>query len=41
MAGEPERAARLQRAKDGIAIDPETWQELRQAGHKVGVTLPE
>ena len=41
MAGEPERAARLQRAKDGIAIDPETWNELRQAGQKVGVTLPE
>ena len=41
MAGEPERAARLQRARDGIAIDPETWLELRQAGQKVGVTLPE
>ena len=41
MAGEPERAARLQRARDGIAIDPETWLELRQAGDKVGVTLPE
>jgi uncharacterized oxidoreductase len=40
MAGEPERAARLKRAKDGIAIDPETWLELRQAGDKVGVVLP-
>jgi uncharacterized oxidoreductase len=39
MAGEPERAARLQRAQDGIAIDPETWNELLQAGQKVGVSL--
>ncbi len=40
IAGEPERAARLQREKEGIAIDAQTWQEIVAAGAKVGVVLP-
>jgi uncharacterized oxidoreductase len=39
MAGEPERAARLQRERDGIAIDAQTWQEMVAAAAKVGVAL--
>ena len=40
IAGEPERAARLQREKDGISMDAQTWQEIVAAGAKVGVALP-
>jgi hydroxycarboxylate dehydrogenase B len=40
IAGEPERAARLQREKDGITIDAQTWMEMVDAGAKVGVALP-
>jgi hydroxycarboxylate dehydrogenase B len=39
MAGEPERAARLQREQDGISIDAQTWQEMVAAAEKVGVVL--
>lgn len=39
IAGEPERAARLQREKDGIEIDPSTWEEIVLAGRKVGVDV--
>lgn len=39
MAGEPERAMRLQRAQDGIEIDLQTWQEMVEAAGKVGVSL--
>lgn len=35
IAGEPERAARLQRQRDGIAIDAGTWAELGKAAAKV------
>ncbi len=41
IAGEPERATRLQRRLDGIEIDAQTWQEIVAAGRKVCVTLPE
>lgn len=41
LAGDPERAARAQRRVDGISIDPQTWQELVDAGHKVGIAVPE
>lgn len=41
IAGEPERATRLQREAAGIAIDHQTWQEMVAAGRKVGVTLPD
>ena len=40
IAGEPERAARLQRERDGIAIDAQTWREIVAAGAKIGVDLP-
>ena len=38
LAGEPERAARLRAAELGIAIDEGTWQEIRSAAEKLGVT---
>ncbi|MBA2964760.1 MULTISPECIES: malate/lactate/ureidoglycolate dehydrogenase [Ramlibacter] len=37
LAGEPERAARAERARDGIAIDDTTWAEIQAAGRKVGL----
>ena len=40
LAGEPERAARLQREQGGIAIDTQTWQEMVAAAKRVGVALP-
>ena len=39
IAGEPERAARVARARDGIELDDTTWAEMVAAGKKVGVTL--
>jgi uncharacterized oxidoreductase len=39
IAGEPERAMRLQRAQDGIAVDLQTWQEIVEAAGKVGLDL--
>jgi uncharacterized oxidoreductase len=36
LAGEPERAARAERAKQGITIDDTTWGEIEAAGRKVG-----
>ncbi len=39
IAGEPERAARIQRERDGIAVDAHTWQEIINAGRKVGLNL--
>lgn len=39
MAGEPERAMRLQRAQDGIEVDLQTWQEIALAAGKVGATI--
>jgi len=38
LAGEVERAARLQRGADGIAIDATTWAEMFQAGEKLGLS---
>ncbi|HEY2559332.1 MAG TPA: malate/lactate/ureidoglycolate dehydrogenase [Caldimonas sp.] len=35
--GEPERATRAQRLRDGIAVDAVTWAEVAAAGAKVGV----
>ena len=37
VAGEPERAARMARKKNGIAIDDATWQEIKNAALKVGL----
>ena len=39
LAGEPERAARAERAKSGILIDRQTWNDMVEAGRKVGVDL--
>jgi uncharacterized oxidoreductase len=37
MAGEPERAARLARTRDGIVVDDATWAELEDSAAKVGL----
>ncbi|MGC3987864.1 MAG: malate/lactate/ureidoglycolate dehydrogenase [Pseudorhodoferax sp.] len=39
IAGEPERAARVARAKAGITVDDATWQEIVEAGRKVGCAV--
>jgi uncharacterized oxidoreductase len=39
LAGEPERSARAARKKNGIVIDDATWQEIQQAGAKVGLSI--
>lgn len=39
IAGDPERAYRVQRQSEGITVDAQTWQEIVTAGAKVGVTL--
>lgn len=39
IAGDPERRARAQRAKDGIEIDDQTWADLVATAGKVGVTM--
>jgi uncharacterized oxidoreductase len=36
MAGEPEREARAKREREGIVIDDQTWDEIVEAGRKVG-----
>ena len=38
IAGEPERAARARRQREGIVIDDQTWAEIVLAGQKVGLT---
>ena len=37
IAGEPERAARARREREGIVIDDQTWAEIVLAGQKVGL----
>ena len=39
LAGEPERAARAQRERDGIVIDDTTWAEIEAAGRKVNARM--
>ena len=39
IAGDPERATRTSRAVEGITVDDQTWQEIVNAGRKVGVNL--
>jgi uncharacterized oxidoreductase len=41
IAGEPEREWKKQRLIDGIPVDPNTWQEIVDAGAKVGLPLAE
>ena len=40
IAGDPERATRVLRQVEGISVDDQTWQEIVNAGLKVGVTVP-
>lgn len=37
IAGDPERAMRAHRAKNGIPIDKTTWRDIGEAGAKVGM----
>jgi uncharacterized oxidoreductase len=37
VAGEPERASRARRSAQGIPVDATTWQEILEAGRKLGV----
>jgi len=37
VAGEPERAHRARRRADGVPVDGTTWQEILDAGAKLGV----
>jgi len=39
IAGEPERAYRSQRQREGIVVDAQTWQEIIAAGAKVGAAI--
>ena len=39
IAGEPERLARTERARTGIALDDATWGEIVAAGQKVGIAV--
>ncbi|WP_372826900.1 malate/lactate/ureidoglycolate dehydrogenase [Polaromonas sp.] len=41
IAGDPERACRMQREREGIAVDAQTWKEIVAAGARVGVSLPD
>jgi uncharacterized oxidoreductase len=38
VPGDPERLAREDRARTGIAVDATTWEEILQAGEKLGFT---
>jgi uncharacterized oxidoreductase len=37
VPGDPERAARAERERTGIAVDATTWDEILQAGEKLGL----
>jgi len=37
IAGEPERAARAARSRDGIVVEDATWAELEASAAKVGL----
>jgi uncharacterized oxidoreductase len=37
VPGDPERAARAERAQRGIEVDAPTWEEIMEAGEKVGL----
>jgi len=39
IAGEPERAARVARERDGVQVDDATWREIVEAGRKLGVVV--
>lgn len=37
IAGEPERETKAQRLRDGVPVDTTTWQQILEAGDKLGV----
>lgn len=37
LPGEPERATRARRLRDGVPIDPATWEQVGEAGESVGL----
>jgi uncharacterized oxidoreductase len=39
IAGEPERQARVDRMKNSIVVDDATWQEIQEAGQKLGMAV--
>jgi uncharacterized oxidoreductase len=39
VAGEPERRARAERLRTGVAVDDTTWAEITAAGKKVGLSI--
>lgn len=41
VPGEPERASRLQRGRDGIPIDPTTWRQIGSGAKELGLTPPD
>jgi uncharacterized oxidoreductase len=41
MPGEPEEEHRAARGANGIPIDPTTWEEIVDAGEKVGLARQE
>jgi uncharacterized oxidoreductase len=41
VPGDPERIARAERSRTGIVVDPTTWEEILQAGEKVGLARAE
>ena len=41
VAGDPERAARIARRRDGIEIEDATWAEMLEAGEKLGLARAE
>jgi uncharacterized oxidoreductase len=40
LAGDPERAARAQRTRDGVPVDATTWQQILEAATKLGLDAP-
>ncbi len=41
LPGDPERASRQARLRDGIPIDATTWEQVRSAAGEVGLELPQ
>jgi hydroxycarboxylate dehydrogenase B len=39
LAGDPERARRAERERDGIAVDPETWRQILDGAQRLGVPV--
>jgi uncharacterized oxidoreductase len=38
LAGDPERACRAERERDGIPVDPETWRQILESAQRLGVS---